>query len=65
VKSIASFLCSLLDLESDRITQAEEMGYLAQIGNATDENLLIEVGINKARILATIRGYSHCDGTSW
>ncbi len=44
----------ILDIGSDRIAKAEEMGYLAQIGNATDENLLIDVGVNKARVLATV-----------
>ncbi|NJK57244.1 MAG: hypothetical protein HC939_15185 [Pleurocapsa sp. SU_5_0] len=43
----------ILDRESDRVAKAEQLGYLATIGNATDENLLISVGIQKARVLAT------------
>lgn len=44
----------ILDRESDRVAKAEQLGYLATIGNATDENLLISVGIQKARVLATV-----------
>jgi voltage-gated potassium channel len=44
----------ILDRESDRVAKAEQLGYLATMGNATDENLLISVGIKKARVLATV-----------
>ncbi|MBE9045118.1 potassium channel protein [Pleurocapsales cyanobacterium LEGE 10410] len=44
----------VIERESDRIAKAEQMGYLVQGGNATDENLLILVGIKKARVLATV-----------
>lgn len=44
----------IIERESDRVTKAESMGYLAQCGNATDENILISVGIEKARVLATV-----------
>ncbi len=44
----------IIDQESDRVAKAEQMGYLATRGNATDENLLIFAGIEKARVLATV-----------
>ena len=44
----------ILELEEDRVAKAEAMGYLAQTGNATDENLLISAGITKARVVATV-----------
>ncbi|MEO0928340.1 MAG: NAD-binding protein [Cyanobacteria bacterium J06643_13] len=44
----------VIERESDRVAKAESMGYLAQEGNATDENILISVGIEKARVLATV-----------
>ncbi|PSB10722.1 potassium channel protein [Pleurocapsa sp. CCALA 161] len=44
----------IIDRESDRVAKAEQLGYLATMGNATDENLLISVGIKKARVLATV-----------
>jgi voltage-gated potassium channel len=52
VKDHQSFV--IIDRESDRVAQAEQMGYLATIGNATDESLLILAGIEKARVLATV-----------
>lgn len=44
----------IIERESDRVVKAELMGYLVQGGNATDENILISVGIEKARVLATV-----------
>jgi voltage-gated potassium channel len=44
----------ILDRNSDRISQAEALGYLAQIGNATDEDMLQAIGIEKAQVLAAI-----------
>ncbi|MBW4532985.1 MAG: potassium channel protein [Pleurocapsa minor HA4230-MV1] len=44
----------IIDRESDRVAQAEQMGFLATMGNATDESLLILAGIEKARVLATV-----------
>jgi voltage-gated potassium channel len=44
----------ILDRNSDRISQAEALGYLAQIGNATDEEMLQAIGIEKAQVLATV-----------
>jgi voltage-gated potassium channel len=45
---------AIVDSNLDRISQAEDMGYLAQVGNATDENILQIVGIEKAKVLATV-----------
>lgn len=44
----------IIEQQSDRVAKAESMGYLAEEGNATDENLLISVGVAKARVLATV-----------
>ncbi|NEQ25600.1 MAG: potassium channel protein, partial [Microcoleus sp. SIO2G3] len=44
----------IIDSSIDRITLAEEMGYLALIGNATDETILQAAGIDRARFLATV-----------
>lgn len=52
IKDRQSFV--IIDRESDRVAQAEQMGYLATIGNATDENILIFAGIEKAKVLATV-----------
>jgi voltage-gated potassium channel len=45
---------AIVDCNDDRIAKAEAMGYLAQIGSATDENILQTVGIEKAKVLATV-----------
>jgi voltage-gated potassium channel len=44
----------IIDRESDRVAKAQQMGFLATVGNATDENILIFAGIKKARVLATV-----------
>lgn len=44
----------IIDSCADRITLAEEMGYLALVGNATDETILQAAGIDRARFLATV-----------
>ncbi|NET37456.1 MAG: potassium channel protein [Cyanothece sp. SIO1E1] len=44
----------VLDNHPDRIARAEERGYLARSGNATDEALLRAVGIAQAKVLATV-----------
>lgn len=44
----------VVELQSDRVAKAESLGYLVEEGNATDENLLISVGVAKARVLATV-----------
>jgi voltage-gated potassium channel len=50
----ANQIFTIVDADPDRIDRAEEMGYLAHIGNATDENILQAVGIDKAKVLATV-----------
>ncbi|MEY2858629.1 MAG: hypothetical protein RLZZ74_2942 [Cyanobacteriota bacterium] len=52
IKDRQSFV--IIDRESDRVAKAEQMGFLATIGNATDENILIFAGIEKAKVLATV-----------
>jgi voltage-gated potassium channel len=44
----------VLDNNNDRIELARDRGYLMYLGNATDENNLQAVGIEKARTLATV-----------
>ena len=44
----------IVDHNSELMVVAEQMGYLTQVGNATDENILQDAGINKAKVLATI-----------
>ncbi|WP_204103535.1 MULTISPECIES: potassium channel protein [Spirulina sp. CCY15215] len=44
----------LIDSNPDRITKAEAREYLVLNGDATDENILYEAGIHRARILATV-----------
>ena len=44
----------VLDRSRDRITAAQENGHLGFLGNATDEGHLQAVGIDRARVLATV-----------
>lgn len=44
----------IIELDSDRVALAEQMGYLTQTGNAADETILQSVGIAKAKMLATV-----------
>jgi voltage-gated potassium channel len=44
----------ILDNNADRIAAAEEMGFQGYQGNATDEEALQAVGIERARVLATV-----------
>jgi voltage-gated potassium channel len=44
----------ILDRSSDRISTAQEQGYLVYSGDATDENNLQAVGIERARALAIV-----------
>lgn len=44
----------VIDSNEDRVEKAEAMGYLVQLGNATDELMLQTVGIDRARFLATV-----------
>lgn len=44
----------IMDSNADRIAAAEEMGFRGYHGNATDEEALQAVGIERARVLATV-----------
>lgn len=44
----------IIDSNGDRVTEAQELGYLVVTGNATDEEVLTVAGIEKARYLATV-----------
>jgi voltage-gated potassium channel len=44
----------ILDRSTERITAAQAQGYLVYLGNATDENNLEAVGIDRARALAIV-----------
>ncbi|HEY9643296.1 MAG TPA: potassium channel protein [Coleofasciculaceae cyanobacterium] len=44
----------IIDHNSDRIASAEAMGYRVYQGNATDEEVLQAVGIDRARVLSTV-----------
>ena len=50
----AKYSFVVVDNNSDRIADAEALGYFAQNGNATDEEILESVGIKKAKVLATV-----------
>jgi len=44
----------VIDVNGDRIAEAETLGYLVLIGDATDEQVLEAAGIQRATILATV-----------
>ncbi len=44
----------ILDRNPERISAAQEKGHLVYLGNATDENHLLAVGVDRARVLATV-----------
>ncbi len=44
----------VLDSNPDRITAAEARGYLVRLGNASDEVILENAGIQRAKVLATV-----------
>lgn len=44
----------IIDNSSERLAAAEENGYRVYQGNATDEQILIAAGIERARVLATV-----------
>lgn len=44
----------VIDNNADRIEQAESLGYLVYMGNATDDTVLFKAGIESARALATV-----------
>jgi voltage-gated potassium channel len=44
----------VVDRDEERIAQAQALGYLVRLGDATDETLLEAVGIRRAAVLATV-----------
>lgn len=44
----------VIDSDSDRIAKAEAKGYFVKQGNAADETVLYAVGIQRAKVLATV-----------
>lgn len=44
----------IIDRNSELLVNAEQMGYLTQVGNATEENILKAAGIDQATVLATV-----------
>lgn len=44
----------VVDPSADRLREAEAMGYLVMIGDATEEETLLMSGIKRARVLATV-----------
>ena len=44
----------LLERDEKKIEAARELGYTCMLGDASDENTLIAVGVQKARVLATV-----------
>jgi voltage-gated potassium channel len=44
----------IIDHNKERVEMATGLGYLVKFGNAADEAILMEVGIHKAKILATV-----------
>ncbi|MBF2077221.1 MAG: potassium channel protein, partial [Synechococcales cyanobacterium T60_A2020_003] len=44
----------IVDNSGDRITKAQDRGYLTLLGNAADEHVLLSAGIEHARFLATV-----------
>jgi voltage-gated potassium channel len=44
----------IIDNDVENLTTAKNRSYLVQEGDATDENVLLEVGIQKAKVLATV-----------
>ncbi|HEY9825258.1 MAG TPA: potassium channel protein [Stenomitos sp.] len=44
----------IIDHDKERLELAESLGYLVKFGNATDELVLLDVGIHQAKVLATV-----------
>lgn len=44
----------IIDTNVDRLETAEALGYLVRLGNATDETVLEDAGIDRAKVLATV-----------
>jgi voltage-gated potassium channel len=46
--------CVVIDADPERVVLAESLGYLAYTGSATDESVLLAVGVDRAQVLATV-----------
>lgn len=44
----------VIDADEARVAEAQDAGMLAMIGNATEEDVLVEAGLNRAASLATL-----------
>ena len=44
----------VIDHDKERVEMAEALNYLVKFGNATDELILMQVGITRAKVLATV-----------
>lgn len=44
----------VIDNSSERVEKAEALGYLVCLGNATDETILYQAGIDRARAITTV-----------
>lgn len=45
---------AVIDSSESRVAEAQALGYLALLGNASDEQTLTNAGIDRARVLATV-----------
>lgn len=52
--SAAAFPFVVIDSCEQRLTEAQALGYLTVLGNASDEQILETAGIKRARVLATV-----------
>jgi voltage-gated potassium channel len=52
--AIAQMSFIVIDCDEERITLAEDRGYLVRLGSAMDEEVLTSVGITRAAIFATV-----------
>ncbi|MGK7913724.1 MAG: TrkA family potassium uptake protein [Synechococcus sp.] len=43
-----------IDIDSDRVAHARELGYWVRCGSASDEEILKSAGVEKAKVLATV-----------
>lgn len=44
----------IIDRDAERLAEAEALGFLVLVGDATDEDTLTQAGIDRARVLATV-----------
>ncbi len=52
--SVSQYPFVIVDVDTERLAKAEEMGYLTVKGSATEEEILTAAGIDRAKILATV-----------